>query len=57
MDPDDNRVLECAVAAGSRYIVSGDRDLLNLGSYAGIPILRVSDFLALLDAPQQNAEH
>ena len=33
-DPDDNRVLECAVAAGSRYIVTGDAALLRLGSYA-----------------------
>lgn len=50
-DPDDNRVLECAVAAGSRYIVSGDGDLLGLGSYAGMPILRVTAFLALLQQP------
>lgn len=32
-DPDDNRVLECAVAAGSRYIVTGDAALLRLGRY------------------------
>lgn len=51
-DPDDNRVLECAVAAGSRYIVSGDGDLLGLGSYESIRILRVSDFLAMLQEPQ-----
>jgi putative PIN family toxin of toxin-antitoxin system len=47
-DPDDNRVLECAVTANSRYIVTGDGDLLRLGSYAGISILRVADFLRLL---------
>ena len=27
-DPDDNRVLECAVAGRADYIVSGDRHLL-----------------------------
>jgi predicted nucleic acid-binding protein len=27
-DPDDNRVLECAVTAGSQFIVTGDSDLL-----------------------------
>jgi uncharacterized protein len=47
-DPDDNRVLECAVAASSRYIVTGDNDLLRLGSYGGIRIVRVADFLRLL---------
>jgi len=43
-DPADNRILECAVAAGSDYIVSGDNDLLRLGWYDGIKILSVSDF-------------
>ena len=44
-DPADNRILECAVAAGSDYIVTGDKDLLRLGSYDSIKILTVSDFL------------
>jgi putative PIN family toxin of toxin-antitoxin system len=35
-DPPDNRILECAVAAGSDYIVTGDRDLLRLRSYDSI---------------------
>jgi putative PIN family toxin of toxin-antitoxin system len=43
LDPPDNRILECAVAAGSDYIVSGDKDLLRLGSYDSIKILSVSD--------------
>lgn len=46
-DSADNRILECAVGAGSDYIVSGDKDLLRLGSYDSIKILNVSDFLAL----------
>ena len=29
-DPDDNRVLECAVAGYARFIVTGDRDLLTM---------------------------
>lgn len=48
-DPDDNRVLECAVAAGSRYIVTGDRALLRLERFEGVQILRVADFMALTD--------
>ena len=47
-DPDDNRILECAVAARSAYIVTGDNDPLRLGSYDGIKIMRVADLLTLL---------
>jgi putative PIN family toxin of toxin-antitoxin system len=50
-DPDDNRVIECALAAGSRFIVTGDGDLLRLGSYANIQILNVADFLKLVEGP------
>lgn len=32
-DPDDDRVLECAVAGNADYVVSGDRHLLKLGAY------------------------
>ncbi len=46
-DPSDNRILECAVAAGSDYIVTGDKDLLRLGWYDSVRILSVSDFLDL----------
>jgi predicted nucleic acid-binding protein len=44
-DPDDNRILECAVAAGSDVIVTGDAHLLQLGAYRGISIMKVADFL------------
>jgi len=44
-DPDDNRILECAVAAGSSVIVTYDRGLLRLGEYCGIKIIRTVDFV------------
>ena len=44
-DPDDNRILECALAAGSDYIVTYDQDLLRLGEYGGIKIVSAADFL------------
>jgi uncharacterized protein len=47
-DPDDNAVLECAVIGQARYLVSGDRHLVVLGSYQGIQITKAADFLALL---------
>lgn len=37
-DPDDDHVLACALAGSADFIVSGDHDLLDLGSYQDIPI-------------------
>ena len=45
-DPDDNRILECAVDRKADCIVSGDKHLLNLGEYQGIKILNSRDFLS-----------
>lgn len=36
---DDDQVIAGAVAAGANWIVSGDADLLSMGSYQGIPII------------------
>jgi predicted nucleic acid-binding protein len=44
-DPDDNRILEGAVAAGSSVIVTYDRDLLRLGEYGRIKIIQTVDFV------------
>lgn len=44
-DPDDDRVLECAVTAKAELVVTGDSDLLSLGEYEGIQIIQVADFL------------
>jgi putative PIN family toxin of toxin-antitoxin system len=41
-DPDDNRILECALASGADAIVSGDGHLLGLESFRGIPILNAA---------------
>ncbi len=47
-DPDDNRVLEAAVEAEADYIVTGDRDLLDLESHGGVKIVTPAEFLAIL---------
>ena len=44
-DPDDNRIVECALASGSDCIVTGDKDLLRLGQYQGIRIMGPAQFL------------
>lgn len=45
-DEPDNRILECAISAGAKQIVTGDRAMLKLGSYQGINILTLADYLA-----------
>jgi putative PIN family toxin of toxin-antitoxin system len=49
-DADDDEVLALAVTARADFIVSGDGDLLVLGSYAGIPIVTPAQVLAMLGA-------
>jgi hypothetical protein len=44
-DPDDDQVLAAALTARAEAIVSGDKDLLTLGEFQGIPILPPADFL------------
>jgi putative PIN family toxin of toxin-antitoxin system len=47
-DPDDHRILECAVEGQAHLIVTGDRDLRRLKAYQGIPIVTPTDFLRTL---------
>lgn len=48
-DPDDNRVLECAVAGDAKYIVTGDQHVLGLGEFSGIKIVTASQFLEYIE--------
>ena len=46
-DPDDDKVIECAVVGSATHIVTGDRKhLLPLQSYEGILIVKAADLLA-----------
>ncbi len=47
-DPDDNKILECAVTSGASYIVSGDKHLLELIEYGKIKIITPKAALDLL---------
>ena len=44
-DPDDDTFLECAVAGRAQYLVTGDRDLRELGTFRGTTILTAGEFL------------
>ena len=46
-DLTDNRILECALAASAQFIITGDKKhLLPLGSFRGVSIVGLRDFLA-----------
>lgn len=44
-DPKDNKFLELAVSANASCFIKGDKDLLTLHPFGGIPILNPTDFL------------
>ena len=44
-DPDDNRILEAALATKADAIVSGDAHLLDLVNWKGIPVISADTFL------------
>ena len=50
-DPDDDRMLECAIEANADYIISGDKHLKALGNFQGVPILTPRAFLDMLINP------
>jgi putative PIN family toxin of toxin-antitoxin system len=47
-DPDDDRILECAVEAKSAFIISGDRHLLDIAEFRGIKILTPTAYLKMV---------
>ncbi len=48
-DPSDEAILSCAVNGHADLIVSGDRHLLDLIEFRGIPIVTVRTFLERLE--------
>jgi len=55
-DPDDNKIIECAVKGNSSYIITGDKHLLQLGDYKGIKILKASDFLRIISGDSKDSK-
>ncbi|MDE0348165.1 MAG: putative toxin-antitoxin system toxin component, PIN family [Gammaproteobacteria bacterium] len=45
-DEPDNRILECALAAGAQLVVTGDRAMLAQGDCRGVRIVSLSTYLA-----------
>ncbi|MDE0468222.1 MAG: putative toxin-antitoxin system toxin component, PIN family [Candidatus Poribacteria bacterium] len=49
-DPKDDMIISCAIAASANYIISRDRDLLDLGNYQQIQIVTPEEFIQILRA-------
>ncbi len=46
-DPDDDKIVACALSASVDLIVSGDKDLCDLAAYGRIKIISASEFLKM----------
>lgn len=48
-DSDDNKFLECAIEGKVSYLISADKDLLDMKESEGIKIISGSEFLKILE--------
>jgi predicted nucleic acid-binding protein len=44
-DPEDDKFLAAAIPARARYVVSGDKDRLDLKVHRGVRVVKLSHFL------------
>jgi len=47
--PADDLILATALSAGAEYLVTGDKELRQLGAYGGAKLLHPHEFLTVLD--------
>ena len=53
-DPEDNKILACAVSCDADYIVSGDRHLLELKEYESVKIVTAKQFVDIVEKSTKN---
>jgi putative PIN family toxin of toxin-antitoxin system len=46
-DPEDNKFIECALIANTKFIITGDKSFLSLKRFRGIKITTPEDFLKM----------
>ena len=44
-DEPDNRILECAIYGKADLLVTGDKEILQLGEYKGVKIISLKEYL------------
>lgn len=47
-DPEDNKVIECALRVGAKFIVTGDRHLLGIHEHGSSKIVNAQQLLGIL---------
>lgn len=47
-DPNDDHVVACALAASAQYLVTRDPDLLTLGTYTHVQMIRPEEFMHVI---------
>lgn len=47
-DPNDDMIVACAVAAHAHYVITRDKDLLTLGTYHDVEMIRPEEFIRVL---------
>ena len=47
-DPDDDKFIDCAISASAKFIVTGDRDFLDIGGFKSVRIINASTLLKML---------
>jgi uncharacterized protein len=47
-DPKDNKFFECGLAGDAQFIISEDRDILDVHEYGGIRTITTAEFLRLV---------
>lgn len=52
-DPEDDKFLSAALDAEAEYVVTGDRDLLDLGAYRTVRVVAPATFLKILADREQ----
>lgn len=53
-DPEDDKFLDCALAANVEYVVTNDEHLLRLKTFDGVSIVKPSEFKQLLQADKRS---
>jgi hypothetical protein len=51
-DPEDNHVIETALAAQAEFVISGDKHLLKLTEWEGIPVVSPAQFIETIIGQQ-----
>lgn len=46
-DPDDDKFIACALSASCKYIISGDKHLLDVDGFSGIHVLKPAAFVKM----------